>query len=233
MADGQSHRSVQKRAAGDIHQLIADHHQIARTLAVSNRVQSPADAPARNIDRRKIGVLAQQGFGHLFGNRRGFEGLQRLQQGKAGGMFAEIGPEAGLVHLLVSIARVAQQDTDLARHLAHMINRPSRSAPDFPVVQPDIVNLPRRGQLGDKGKNRHALRLQRLDRLDHQGVNSGRDTDRIANCGQSLNPRGGVLRRQIFQKLDPHFDVHIGHGGSGFADRGGAVLVERAMRLQK
>lgn len=85
VADGQRHRPVQKRAAGDIHQLISDHHQIARALAVSNRVQSPADATARDIDRRKRVVLAQQGFGHHVGNRCGVKGLQRLQQGKAGG----------------------------------------------------------------------------------------------------------------------------------------------------
>jgi sterol desaturase/sphingolipid hydroxylase (fatty acid hydroxylase superfamily) len=55
VADGQSHRPVQKRAAGDIHQLIADHHQIARALAVSKRKQGtrfkynakfPSDQPS-------------------------------------------------------------------------------------------------------------------------------------------------------------------------------------------
>ena len=86
-------------------------------------------------------MIGKQSFGHLLRHGRGFKGRDRFQQGEVRRVFAEVGAETGLVHLLVPVARVAHQDADLARRLADIGKGPGRGAADLPVVEPDVGHL--------------------------------------------------------------------------------------------
>ena len=233
MRQDQRHRAIQQRRAGDVGQVIADHDDLPRAPRCPQRRKRTADPPARDVKPDQIRMIRQQLFRHLLRDGGGFKGRDRLQQREVRRKLAEIRPEPGFVHLLIAVARVAHQDADLARRPADVGKRPGRGPAHLPVVQPDIVHLPRRRQLRDQRKDRRARSLDALDRVRHHRVHRRGQADRVAGPGQGQRMVGGVLRRQVVQKLDLQVDFGPRGAGRCRLQRVGDVLVERPVPLQQ
>ena len=82
-----------------------------------------------------------------------------------------------------------------------MRNRPGRSAPYLPVVEPDIAKLTYRGDLRNKGEDRYALSFQFIDGGGDQRVNRRDHAHSVAGLTQCQQFFCCGLRRQIGGEL--------------------------------
>src|SRR5687767_14165332 len=124
-------------------------------------------------------MLIEEGFSHLARDARRLEGRAGLQQFEAARVLAEIGAEAALIRLLAAVAVIADEDGDLSRRLADIVEGPAGGAADFPGIEADIAHIAARGELRDEGKGLYVLFRQRLDGAGDDGMLGGDDAEDV------------------------------------------------------